>query len=572
VVNYDLPWNPNRLEQRFGRVHRIGQDHACHMWSLLALDTREADVYGVLLLKLDAERQALPGYVFDVLGQAFRERSLRDLLIEAIRHGDDPAVRARLQSEVEQIADLERIRSLAAEQGLVGGAMDAAAVQEVRERMLRAAAQRLQPHHVGSFFREALRLLGGSLREREPGRYELTHVPLEVRDRGRALAARAPILERYERITFEPERVKGQPEAAFVCPGHGLFDAVLDLTLERHRDLLRRGTVLLDPQDGGERPHWLWCLEHEVVCGSGRTVSQRVLFLWQEDDGGFLPAGPAPHLDLRPLSEAERRAVETAVAEWSARRMEEAVLEHAIAELVPRHLQEVRAWHERRVTKTMEAVQDRLTREISYWDRRAQDLREQERAGRQPRMNALQAERRAKELDERLQQRMRELRSERELSAKPPRLLGGALVLPQGLLARLDPEAQPPPRTRDTAQVEALGMEAVLRHERALGNEPRDVSRARCGYDVESRTPGGDLRFVEVKARVQDADTITVTRNEIITGLNDPQRFYLALVRVVDDRPEEPVYLRRPFGREPDFGVESVTYRIDELLKRAELN
>ena len=143
-------------------------------------------------------------------------------------------------------------------------------------------------------------------------------------------------------------------------------------------------------------------------------------------------------------------------------------------------------------------------------------------------------------------------------------------MIPQGLLARLGAAAAPPEHARETTRDEAVAMAAVMRRERELGHEPRDVSRERRGYDIESGTRDGDLRFIEVKGRVEDADTVTVTRNEIVTALNEPERFFLALVSVRGEQAEETVYLRRPFQREPDFGAEAVTYRIAELLKRAE--
>jgi superfamily II DNA/RNA helicase len=106
MVNYDLPWNPNRLEQRFGRIHRIGQTEVCHLWNLVAEETREGDVYRRLLEKLEEARKALGGQVFDVLGKLqFEGRPLRDLLIEAIRYGDQPEVRARLTRAIEHGVD-----------------------------------------------------------------------------------------------------------------------------------------------------------------------------------------------------------------------------------------------------------------------------------------------------------------------------------------------------------------------------------------------------------------------------------------------------------------------------------
>ncbi|HSS76032.1 MAG TPA: helicase-related protein, partial [Thermoanaerobaculia bacterium] len=171
MVNYDLPWNPNRLEQRFGRIHRIGQTEVCHLWNLVAEETREGDVYRKLLEKLEEARTALGGQVFDVLGKLqFEGRSLRDLLIEAVRYGDRPEVRAHLTTVVEQALDRGQLQNLLEDHALAHDAMDASRVQRIREDMERADARRLQPHYIESFFIEAFQALGGSSKQREPRR------------------------------------------------------------------------------------------------------------------------------------------------------------------------------------------------------------------------------------------------------------------------------------------------------------------------------------------------------------------------------------------------------------------
>lgn len=161
MVNYDLPWNPNRIEQRFGRIHRIGQTEVCHLWNLLAEETREGDVFKRLFEKLDEQRKSLGGGVFDILGKLFQEKPLRELLIEAIRYGDSPEVRARLFKTVDNLADQESCRELLEERALARDSMDAAQVRVIREDMERAEARRLQPHFIASFFLEAFRHLGG---------------------------------------------------------------------------------------------------------------------------------------------------------------------------------------------------------------------------------------------------------------------------------------------------------------------------------------------------------------------------------------------------------------------------
>src|SRR5690606_11763494 len=112
MVNYDLPWNPNRLEQRFGRIHRIGQTEVCHLWNLVANETREGDVFQKLFDKLEIEKQALGGKVFDILGEAFENKSLKDLLIEAIRYGESPEVKDRLNQVIDGALDTDHLKEI----------------------------------------------------------------------------------------------------------------------------------------------------------------------------------------------------------------------------------------------------------------------------------------------------------------------------------------------------------------------------------------------------------------------------------------------------------------------------
>src|SRR5690606_30428355 len=223
---------------RFGRIHRIGQTEVCHLWNLVAEETREGDVYLRLLEKLEQARQALGGRVFDVLGKMqFEGRPLRELLIEAIRYGQREDVRIRLQQVVEHAFDQKQLQDLLEDRALAKDAMDASRVYRIREEMERADARRLQPHYIESFFLEAFNQLGGKAKQREHRRYEITHVPACIRNRDRLIGIREQVQPRYERIAFEKNLVspQGQALAAFVCPGHPLLDAAIDLVLERHR-------------------------------------------------------------------------------------------------------------------------------------------------------------------------------------------------------------------------------------------------------------------------------------------------------------------------------------------------
>jgi SNF2 family DNA or RNA helicase len=601
MVNYDLPWNPNRLEQRFGRIHRIGQTEVCHLWNLVADETREGDVYRRLLDKLEQARQSLGGQVFDVLGKLqFEGRPLRELLIEAIRYGDRPEVRARLTIALERALDHQHLQTLLEERALAHDAMDVSRVYRIREEMERAEARRLQPFYVEEFFLEAFQRLGGTARQREHRRYELTHVPAPVRNSDRLIGIGGPVLPRYERIAFEKELIAppGQPPAAFLCPGHPLLDAVIDLTLERQRDLLRRGTVLVDEKDLGVEPRVLFYLEHAIQDGSltragqRRVISQRMLYVELAADGTARHTHYAPYLDYRPLREEEPEVeaiLDRPECSWITRDLEQRALGHAVTRVAPEHLAEVRGRKLALLAKTEAAVRERLFKEIAYWDHRAEQLKLQEQAGRVnlpapstarqagARLNSQEARRRADNLQARLAKRLEELKLEGQIAPLPPVALGGLLVVPLGLLramaGELTAEEQHELRAAaDSQAAAARARAAVMAVERGLGFQPVDREFERLGYDIESRAPDtGQLRFIEVKGRVSGAATVTVTKNEILTSLNKPDSFILALVEFLGDDSQRVHYLRQPFRREPDFGVTSVNYDFGELLARAEI-
>ncbi|MEH2407903.1 helicase-related protein [Nostoc sp.] len=480
MVNYDLPWNPNRLEQRFGRIHRIGQTEVCHLWNLVAKGTREGDVYLALLKKIEAEQKALGGKVFDVLGKAIAGTELRELLIEAIRYGDQPEVRDRLNQVVHDKLDQQRLRELLEERALARDSMDIAKVQQIREEMERAQARRLQPHFIASFFLEAFTQLGGTLRQREPQRYEISNVPAVIRNRGRQIGVGEPLLLRYERICFEKDliSISGKPLAAFICSGHSLLDATIDLTLERHRDLLKQGTILVDENDSSEETRALVYLQHSIqdartnLNGSRRLVSRRMQYVEINPEGNTYNAGYAPYLNYRPLTDEEKGVVETVLEEsWLREDLEAKAKSYAIAHLVPQHLQELKQRKEELIAKTMTAVKDRLTKEINYWDHRAGELKMQEEAGKpNAKINSGKARQRADDLQARLMQRLEELEQERRLSPLPPVVVGGALVVSVVLLQRMQGKQQATTAmfARETERVEQAAMTAVMEVERNL--------------------------------------------------------------------------------------------------------
>lgn len=325
----------------------------------------------------------------------------------------------------------------------------------------------------------------------------------------------------------------------------------------------------------------LFFLEHAIQdasltrMGERRVISKQFLFVERYADGGIRHLHYAPYLDYRPLA-PEEPGTDAILARpecaWIDRSLEQEVLAYAVQHVVPEHLHEVRGPRIALIAKTVAAVKDRLMKEINYWDHRAAVLKQQEEAGKgNSRLNSGEARKRADQLEGRLQKRLETLALEEQISPLPPVVLGGVLVVSAGLLALI--QGKPLPRAAvptDTQAAAARARKIVMDTEFELGYEPVDRELDKLGYDIESRVPGtGRLRFIEVKGRISGADTVTVTRNEVLYSLNKPDDFILAIVEFFENGGHRLHYIRKPFQREPDFNVTSVNYDLANLLKLA---
>jgi len=589
MVNYDLPWNPNRLEQRFGRIHRIGQTEVCHLWNLVSRETREGMVFQRLFEKLEQEREALKGKVFDILGKlTFDNRSLRELLIEAVRYGNDPDVRARLYQVVDHSLDRKALQKLLDEYALTENTMDVQQVMAIREDMERMEAHKLQPHFIEAFFIEAFTNLGGKIRPREKGRYEILTVPFAIRNRDMQIGFGEPVLQRYERVCFDKAycNVQGQIPATLIAPGHPLLEATIDIIRERNIDVLKRGAVFIDDNDLSMDARLLFYIEDSVQDGvilpngSKRVISKHIHFVEIKEDGSATNAGYAPYLDYRAASKDEQATIRSFLnsQKWLQTNVEDVAIGYAISQIIPSHVSEVRERKIKLIDKTAKAVKDRLTAEIQYWDFRAADLKMKESAGKvNAKLNSQIAARRAEELEARMHKRLAELETEKLISAAPPVIVGGAIVIPRGLLNRLKGLSDTfSTNAMARREIEITAMKAVMEIETSLGYIPRDVSAEKCGYDVESLIPQekrgnlSPLRFIEVKGRAKGSDTVTVTKNEILTAFNKPDEYILAIVEV-DGTSTHTVYLKKPFRERPDFAATSINYSIAELMNSSEI-
>lgn len=548
MVNYDLPWNPNRIEQRFGRIHRIGQTEVCHLWNLVAANTREGEVFTRLLQKIEEQRKAYGGKVFDVLGAGFKEKPLRDLLIQAIQYSDLPETRAKMEEIVDKSV-AHGLKELLEERALARDVMSDSDLAQLQRQMEEARARRRQPHYIEWAFRVGFQRLGGRLARRERGRYEITHVPAAVR----AVTKYGPIATRYDRVTFALDRidVDGKPRADLLAPGHPLHDAVADLTITQLRPVLERGTVLVSPKV--EEPSLLVGVVEEVVDGTGESIARRFGYAYVDASGQVTPAGPAPYLDCvpAPRTPTVEDAKKLAWLDDAESRARTWIIGHQLRD----YLAEVSHRRHAEIERTRTRVDQRLTHESNRLLGEAIAAQEKERAGIKPKESSDSLMRKAQELQARREARLALLDQQAQLSTTPPRIVTAALVLPLSMTEAEIP-ADAPIHARESKAVERRGVELVLAAERALGREPQEQAFTNPGYDILSfPTHGGPSIRIEVKARLEGAEDFYVTPNEIITGKNAAPHYRLALVTVSKAGPEHDQvrYVADPFAS-VDFG------------------
>ncbi|OKL51613.1 helicase-related protein [Buchananella hordeovulneris] len=532
MVNYDLPWNPNRIEQRFGRIHRIGQREVCHLWNLVAADTREGQVYQRLLEKLACMGQAYDGNLFAILGQddAFTGQPLRELLVEAIRFGEQQTVADRLAQRVDD-AVARGVRELAARRAAVDGLDTAGQVAELAARLEAARERQLQPGYLEAFVRAALARLGGRLGARPGGEFTIGRLPRAV-----VRAGGAGLPQAFERVTFTPGAgTPGRNPAELLAPGYPLVQALATATLTATAGALAAGTLFVDrrPEQAG-RPQWLFVVEQWALDGTGERVWHQFAHPVVDATGRVRVSAVPPYLDFAAPTAAEEAALAAALpptARQPPRRQVESWLAQQAAGA---ELARVAAARRAEVEHTAAQVRARLLAEINYWEQEFTRLEALERAGTVGRLRASAARGRAHALEARLTTRLAQLARAAQLGPAQLRVRGTALVVPSRWLAARAPQAEQAPPLWGAAdrEVERRAVAAVLAAERALGRRPEEMARNNPGFDVRSTDAQGRVFFLEVKGRTAGAPTFSITANEVQFARTQGPRHRLALVAV----------------------------------------
>ncbi len=610
MVNYDLPWNPNRIEQRFGRIHRIGQERPCYLYNLVAHETREGQVFTRLFEKIEQQRKTFGDQVYDILGATVINKSLPGLLLDAIT-SEASAVHQEymeetIEKEIGKIGD--QMKSMLEERALVTDFSELSSNRAIRRQMEEAKVYKLQPNFVRAFFTAALEQFGGSIAEREQGCYEIARVPYLIRQL--ANPAKGAVHERYKRVTFDKALINspknnrplplanalatasGTPPvdspkigpALLVAPGTALLDAVVNSVLSRYEATLKKGAILVDADDLSTDIRLLLYFEHTITDGreqpggDATPASKRFLYVEIDREGRCKNAGLEPYLGYSPIEDNENDLLREQIAtqvdlSWADEAIENEARKWVIEKLANRHFQDVSKIVKERVEKVRAAVKQRLESEILYWDKRAQDLMLDEKAGRTRAGRLTQALQRADELEHKLDTRLDLLEKEETLSNHPPVVVSAAMIVPQGLLDRMGGKSWDSSAEASRMETDRRAMEAVMEAEKNLGRIPEVQSHSNPGYDILSRDPADETyRFVEVKGYLSQTTEISVSAQQVQKAKTNPNSWILAVVAVPSELSGKPSvrYLKEPFkDTTMHFAQSRLSLSLNKLLPKA---
>ncbi len=555
MINYDIPWNPVRLEQRMGRIHRYGQEKDCLIFNFVAENTREGRVLEKLLLRLDEIKKELnEDKVFDVVGEILPsnllEKLFRDMYARRINS-------ANIEDRIVRDVNLERFKQI------TGSTLEGLAKKELNLSALlgktaEAKERRLVPEVVEDFFIAAADISGvrpTPVRAREHI-YRLGKVPKTLAPLGERLEGRFGALGReYPRIAFQKQLLKDDPTLEWVTPGHPLFEAVRLDVAERTAGELRKGAVFWDLH--AKTPYRLDVFEAGVNDGRGRTLHKKLFVVRAEmtqrahdlypqrslagmgpvQAGLLLQHDPVPLLTLREPTiflDIMPAAPGALIPDMPRLPELKGVEVYLYGEALKPFLVEVSAQR----SKESEIVRKHVDISLKELIHRrslslAELLNRRALGGAAPGLegNIAQAEAQIDELNKRLSRRLKELEMERCCAISDVRHLGRAWVLPH-------PEQRTPgiaAMVRDE-DIEKIAVRTAIDYEKAQGWTVSSVELENRGYDLLSKKahasePGVYVaaRFIEVKGRAGMGE-VALTENEYRTAQRLGEDYWLYVV------------------------------------------
>lgn len=554
MVNYDIPWNPNRLEQRMGRIHRYGQQHEVHIYNMVAVDTREGRILDKLFEKLSRIKEHLGDRVFDVIGEVLVGRSLKDLIVDAITNR---RTMDEILKEFERIPDEEAIKKVR-EASLEALATRHIDLTRILGEQQTAKENRLVPEYIEEFFKRAAKVLNIKIEKRHDGFWNVASVPFEVRNQPYEFKTKFGEVQReYSKVSFDKEKAfKGQAE--FVAMGHPLLEAAVESIITRCESVASDGALFIDPE--GRRDGVVWFFEAEIKDGKNNVAGKQLFAVYQDlKDGGqsLSFVNPAALWDLKPLESGRQLQG----ADISSPILDlDVAKSFVIAQGIERYKKELLERRKRDAEIKRKYGIRSLESMILESDAKLTDYTTRRMKGENIPEATIQNEIRRKEELERKKQRLqKEIEAEVHLYPTEPKIIGAIRVLP----------GETPGEMVASEEIEQIAMKEVMKYEKEQGREPEDVHLENRGYDIRSKEGEAKYRYIEVKGRAREG-AIALTPNEWLMTQRLGEEYWLYVVTNAGTEPELYILQNPSAHLKPEEEISIVRYIVKDWKNKSE--
>jgi len=531
MVNYDIPWNPNRLEQRMGRIHRYLQTHDCYIYNCIAENTMEGRVFIRILEKLTVIRRALGSdRVFDVIGEIFSDVGLHHLIKIALNSPngwDDVLERIEQKDEIL----IERARQLISSGSLAQKHLD---LSTLNEEIRKSDEYRLWPEYIQEYTELALHSFGGDIST--TGIHTLPNKILDLWDYDLEIQY-GPLLERYKNITFDKTTWKSDSQKEYVAPGHPLIESLIEASIRNFSKHLTKGALFLDPDN--KFTGLIWFYQVKITDGRNVIISEKIISIKQSFEGKIQEISPLIIWDYIPINNFNDFENTTIISEIKNLRKDENKIKNCVEKILRTdYFQNLQLKRNNNFDIKKKAIERSMNLRISESLEKIYQYKEKIEKGENYDLPLSNEERNKEKLILEKKQKLEQIRREKEITMNRPQILGMIMVIPKKKLKSGEDITPSYEDGVDKNKVDEAAMEVVLKFEKESGRVPKDVHLTSCGYDVLSRNLiTGKIRHIEVKGHTESGD-VFITPNEWFMAGRFGDDFWLYVVDYALNNPK----------------------------------
>lgn len=526
LINWDIPWNPNRLEQRMGRIHRYGQKQDVLVFNMVANNTREGNVLERLLTKMDIIRTSIgDDRVYDVIQDVLENVNL-DAIIDSVFNGKSTTFTDFLAQDDEQLKVKFEEKIKEQREKLAHSVVDYKDARLLKED---SDEKRLQPIYIRLFFEKAFNKLGGKHIEVRDSIFRIDTLPdamaLVLRNKYNIFADTLRQIQFCfdKQVFLDYQNIGDLGRIHYINPGNAVFDSLVDVVRNTYREEMLKGTVLVSADD--QEDYFAFFIKSQITDNRPNrqddSITNEIISLVQATaDGEFKLTSPAKFIDLHAPTEFAKPVTPPDLVN------SDQVLEWSFNHVTMPQFEQTQLHVEQDSQKRKDYLETAFTQVIADISAEINELQGKFFIDPRVQDKLLKKQQRLTELQQKKQQRLENLELMTQLSPKAPEVMGCAYVVPLSQVEYNNHYGM----SRDD-EAEAIAMQVTMEFEIANNWSPTDVSADNVGYDIRSINNVKIKRYIEVKGRSGSDGSVMLSENEMnrLAQLGDSAWLYIVV-------------------------------------------